>query len=156
MIRIIVAFDRKRGIAKGGVQPWSIPEDEAYFMQHTTSHGGIVLMGQKTLEAIGQPLPNRRNIVLSREMHEAEGVVYTQDLDKFLLNHMEDIWVIGGASVFEQTINLADELYITKIDADFGCDQFFPEFEHSFDRKSVSELHTQNGFIFTYETYTKL
>lgn len=156
MIRLIVATDIRRGIAKHGGQPWYLPADEQYFNEQTTSHSGIVLMGQKTFEVIGRPLPDRRNFVLSREMRPGDGVTYVQDIDRFLQELQEDLWVIGGLSVYEQTLPLADELYITHIDADFGCDVVFPEYEHSFELKQTSDLHTQNGFIFTYSVYTKL
>ena len=156
MIRLIAALDQKRGIAKAGVMPWNIPGDLKYFHDKTKTNNGIILMGQKTFEVIGRPLEDRRNYILSRDQQEADGVIYIQDLDKFLMSQMEDVWVIGGASVFEQTINQADELYITKIEADFGCDQFFPEYEHVFDLAETSELHTENGFIFTYNIYKKL
>lgn len=156
MIRIIVALDQKRGIAKHGGQPWYIPSDEQYFKEMTSSKGGVVLMGQKTLEAIGHPLENRANFVLSREARQAEGLTYIQDIDKFFGEQTGDVWVIGGASVFSQAINVADELYITHIQADFGCDQQFPEYEHVFEERSSSELHTQNGFIYTFHIYGKL
>jgi dihydrofolate reductase len=156
MIRLISAIDQKRGIAKNGVQPWNIPADEQYFYEQTISHGAVVLMGQKTFEVIGHPLKERQNYVLSRHVHSGDGVIYIQDLDKFLHEQENDIWIIGGASLFEQGIVVADELYLTHIEADFGCDQFFPEYEHVFDLKQTSDLHTQNGFIFTYSVYTKL
>lgn len=156
MIRLIAAIDWKRGIAKAGVQPWKIPADEHYFSQMTQSNGGIVLMGQKTFDVIGHPLPERRNYVLTHQMKPGDGVIYVQDLDKFFNEQTEDIWVIGGASVFEQTIVVADELYLTQIEADFACDQFFPEYEHVFELKSQSDLHTDNGFLFSYKVYGKL
>lgn len=156
MIRLISAVDQKRGIAKAGVQPWDIPQDLSYFYQQTTSNGGIVLMGQKTFELLGQPLKDRRNYVLSRQPRSGDGVIYVQDLDQFLNSQHEDVWIIGGASLFEQGIVVADELYLTCIEADFGCDQFFPEYEHVFEPIETSDLHTENGFIFSYKKFKKL
>jgi dihydrofolate reductase len=156
MIRLIAAVDQQRGIAKGGVQPWKIPGDEQYFNEKTSEGGGIVLMGQKTFDVIGHSLPGRRNYILSHQPRTGDGVVYIQDLDQFLIQQTEDVWVIGGASLFSQTIVVADELYLTQIEADFGCDKFFPEYEHAFELATTSDLHTENGFIFRYKTYKKL
>lgn len=154
MVRLIAAIDRQRGIAKGGLQPWKITTDEEYFKDKTHLFGGNLLMGSKTFEVIGHPLPNRRNFVLNKDENlHIDGVELVRDLNDFLQNFHEDIWVIGGASVFEQTLAHADELYLTCIDADFGCDQFFPEFESVFQETEKSDLHEENGFIFTYRVY---
>lgn len=154
MIRLIAAIDRKRGIAKGGVQPWKIPEDEIYFKDKTHLFGGNVLMGGKTYEVIGHPLPNRRNFVLTTDTTPIEGVEIVNNLSYFLQSFPQDLWVIGGASVYEQTLEKADELYLTHIEADFGCDQFFPEFKGIFEPTENSGMHEENGFIFTYAAYT--
>jgi dihydrofolate reductase len=135
MIRLIVAIDRKRGIAKHGYQPWYIPDDEAYFIRQSKSYGGNVLVGGTTF----------RDSFKSKPLSERTSL---KD---------QDIWVVGGASVYTQVIDagLADELYITHIDADFGCDQFFPEYESKFHLSSQNEPSEQNGFHFTYARYTR-
>jgi dihydrofolate reductase len=156
MIRLIAAIDRSRGIAKGGLQPWKIPADEQYFKDKTHLYGGNILMGKKTFSVIGHPLPNRRNFVLTQDEGEnVEGVEFVRDLDGFLQNFHEDIWIIGGASVFDQTIDRADEVYLTHIEADFGCDQFFPETAEKLELTEKSDLQEENGFIFTYRVYKK-
>jgi dihydrofolate reductase len=154
MIRLIAAIDRKRGIAKNGDQPWHVPEDEKYFKQQTMQYGGNVLIGRKLYELIGRPLKDRRNIVLSQSQEHIEGTEVAKDLS--ILNTLSDVWVIGGASVFEQTISQADELYITYIEADFNCDLFFPEFEHSFRLVKEDDLREQNGFLFRYCVYERI
>jgi dihydrofolate reductase len=156
MIRLIVAHDLKHGIAKHGFQPWYLPDDEQYFNKQTTSHGAKVLVGRRTLlDTIGHPLKNRQNFVLSRDKPATElDITYVDDLTTFLDALSDDIWVIGGASVYEQIINRADELYVTSIKADFGCDQFFPVYD-AFTLTKDSDLHTQNGFIFSYQVYKK-
>lgn len=153
MIRLIAAIDRKRGIAKGGVQPWKIPEDEIYFKDKTHLFGGNVLMGSTTFEVIGHPLPNRRNFILTKDTNKIEGVEVVNNFAFFMESFPQDLWVIGGASVFEQTLEKADELYLTHIEADFGCDQVFPEFEQKFGVAEKSDLHEENGFIFRYIRY---
>lgn len=154
MIRLIAAIDRNRGVAKGGVQPWKIPSDEEYFKDKTHLYGANILMGSKTFEVIGHPLPNRRNFVLTQDKGvEIDGIETVNDLQGFQQDFKEDLWIIGGASVFEQTLPNADEVYLTHIDADFGCDQFFPEFDSKFELAEKSDLHEEHGFIFTYCRY---
>ncbi len=155
MIRLIAAIDTKRGIAKGRLQPWYIPNDEKYFLEQTSKWGGEVLMGSKTYEVIGHPLANRKNYVVSRDAVTVNGAEIVSDLDGFLKSFERDLWVIGGASVFEQALPYADELYLTEIQADFGCDQFFPDFTASFMPFGEDSLQEQNGFIYKFAVYTK-
>lgn len=158
MIKMIVALDQKRGIGKKGFQPWYIPKDEAYFSRQTKLHGGHVLVGSTTLKTFKGPLAERTNYVLTRGKEPIKGAVVVNDLDAFLKNQTEQgLWVIGGASVFEQVIKTGkvDELYITRIEADFGCDQFFPDYEGSFVLREQSETLEQNGFKFSYTIYDR-
>lgn len=157
MIRLIAAMDLKRGISKQGVQPWNIPNDMQYFVSLTK--GGDILMGNVTFEMLKNALSDRKNFVLSHETKEIPGAVVVDNLDRFLGDYIDkDLWVIGGANVFDQVIaaGKADELYLTKIDADFGCNQFFPEFEQKFRLVEQSPLHEQNGFIYTHNKLVKL
>lgn len=157
MIRFIVALDRKRGVAKHGYMPWSIPEDEAYFTDKTKSLGGNVLTGGITFREayLGKPLNDRRNFILTRDTQPIEGAEVVNDLNGFLNNFKEDLWVAGGAKVFEQVIDQADELYLTQIDADFGCDQFFPNYEDKFELAQKTEVKEQNGFKYFYAVYKR-
>ncbi|MFA6088201.1 dihydrofolate reductase [Mucilaginibacter sp.] len=155
MIRLIAAIDQKRGIAKGGVQPWNIPTDEKYFLEQTSKWGGEVLMGSKTYQVIGHPLPNRKNYVVTRDAVAVNGAEIVNDLDSFLKGFGRDLWIVGGASIFEQTLPYADELYLTKIEADFGCDQFFPDYDATFMPFGEDPLQTENGFIYKFCVYTK-
>ncbi len=154
MIRLIAAIDRNLGIAKGGMQPWKITTDEQYFRDKTLEFGANILMGRKTYEVIGHVLPDRRNFIVAREGDlQIPGGEVVNDLMHFIHNFQDDIWIIGGASIFEQMLPLAHELYLTKIDADFGCDQFFPHYDQAFALAEQSELHEENGFIFTYNKF---
>lgn len=159
MNRLIVAMDRKRGMAKQGIFPWYIPEDEEYYDKQTRTYGGNVLMGNTTFKTLHGPMPDRRNYVLTHDKTPISGVELVHDLDKFLKDFQDtDLWVIGGANVFSQVMQAdrADELYITHIEADFNCNQFFPEYEQSFKLAEKSDLHEQNGFIFSYARYVKI
>lgn len=160
MIRLIAAIDQKRGIAKHGFQPWYIPDDEAYFARQTKTHGGNVLVGGTTYRDSfkSKPLTERTTYLLTRSHEAINGVQLVHDLEQWITSRSnQDIWVVGGASVYRQIIdnNQADELYLTFIEADFGCDQFFPEYQANFQLLSQSEPHDQNGFHFSYACYSR-
>jgi dihydrofolate reductase len=158
MIRLIAALDRRRGIGKHGGQPWSIPDDERYFSDKTKSLGGNILVGSTTFKTFRGPLVDRHNFVLTSHDDPLEGATLVHDLTQFLQDFADkDLWVVGGAKVFEQVIQAgrADELYLTHIDADFKCDQFFPDYEAAFKLVEQSDPYEQNGFHFTYARYIK-
>ena len=162
MIRLIAAIDQKRGIAKDGEMPWDIPEDEAYFTSQTKKYGGQVLTGSKTFELAykNKPLADRHNYILTHKSVEILGATVVNELKEFLekMNRDQlDVWVAGGAVVFEQVMKLgfADELYLTEIDADYKCDQFFPAYKSDFKLVNDSGLRQQNGHKFAYKIYSK-
>lgn len=152
MIRLIAAIDQRRGLAKLGELPWHLPDDLQRFKLLTLQHGAIVVMGRKTYESIGRQLPGRRNVVLS---HRQLAGVETVDSLQAALAASSDVWVIGGESVFDQVINKADELELTIVEGDFGCDQFFPDYSDAFKLVRKSEVHRQNGQSFHYETWRR-
>lgn len=160
MILFIAAIDRKLGIAKRGGMPWFIPEDEQYFTTQTKTRGGNVLTGGKTFRNTyhNKPLVDRQNYILTRQDEPIEGVTVVHDLMKLLDEfNDEDLWISGGAEVFKEIMEAgkADALYLTHIDADFGCDQFFPEYENAFKKVEESKVREQNGFKFTYARYER-
>ena len=160
MIRLIAAIDRKRGLAKHGSLPWYIPEDEKYFTDQTKAYGGHVLTGGTTFRNTykAKPLVNRHNYILTHRDEPIEGAEVVHDLADFLKGFQDkDLWVAGGADVFEQIIQAgqADELYLTHIDADFRCDRFFPVYEDAFRLVEQTKTREQNGFNFTYARYAK-
>jgi dihydrofolate reductase len=161
MIRLIAAIDRKRGIAKQNVIPWHIPEDQAFFDSETKKHGGHVLTGEVTFRVtyLGQPLEDRKNYILTRKTEPIAGAKVVNDLAAFLPEFADkkDLWVSGGAAVFQSVVELGygDELLITHVDADFGCDRFFPAFEDAFTVAEQGDPREQNGFHFTYARYIR-
>lgn len=159
MIRLIAAIDRQRGIAKHGYLPWYIPEDEKYFTDQTKLFGGNVLTGGVTFRNTyhNRPLAGRQNFILTHSTDSIEGASAINDIETFLSDFHADLWVAGGSGVFEQVManGLADELYLTHIDADFGCDQFFPDYESGFKLLEQSGQKEQNGFNFRYARYKK-
>jgi len=127
-LTLIVATDRNNGIGVNNTLPWRLPEDLAFFKRITSGHA--IIMGRKTFDAIGRPLPNRRNIVVTRNpawVHA--GVETTNSLDQAVAIAGEgegEVFIIGGAQIYRDAISLADRLIVTEIDAEFACDAFFP------------------------------
>ena len=156
MIRLIAAVDRRLGIGKHGGQPWYLPTDEQFFSSKTKENGGIALTAKKTYLTFQGPLPERKNYVLTHDETPLPGAELVHDLPGFL-EGQSDVWIIGGGQLFKQCIDegLADELYLTHIDADFGCHVFFPEYKDKFELVEQSDLHEENGFIFRFATYRK-
>ncbi len=145
-INVIVAMTRRRVIGKDGALPWHLSEDLKLFKAHTT--GNTIIMGRKTFDSIGKPLPNRRNMVVSKSIGEAEkvtGVEYFPDLEHALEAAQEGegrIFIIGGASIYRQMIEKADRLYISLVDGDYEGDTFFPEIREDIWKVTATEPHT--------------
>jgi dihydrofolate reductase len=126
-LTIIVATDALRGIGINNTLPWRLPEDMAHFKRLTTGHP--VIMGRKTFESIGRALPNRRNIVITRNpgWHH-EGVEAAASLQQAIeLVGQERAFIIGGAQIYAEAIKCADAVIVTEIAKTFDCDAFFPE-----------------------------
>lgn len=159
---IIVAINKKRVIGKDGQIPWHIPEDLQRFKQLTTNH--TVLMGRKTFESIDKPLPNRGNVVISKNQNLFKSLRLGK-IDNTLkifpsiesalsnLQNEEKVFVIGGGEIFRQTIERADELLLTLVENDEEGEVFFPEYKHLIGTIFVlKKEEKQRGFSFlTYE-----
>ena len=127
MISIIVAIARNYTIGSANSMPWHLPEDFRHFKQVTM--GKAVIMGRKTYESIGRPLPGRRNIVITRNTDlRIEGCEMATSLDEAiaLCDTTEENFIIGGGEIYRQAMPIADKLYITHIDAEFEGDTRFP------------------------------
>ncbi len=126
MLSLIVAVAKNRVIGYENKMPWHLPAELAYFRRITTGHP--IIMGRKTFQSIGRPLPDRRNIVVSRNAtFAAEGIDVSTSLEEALgLCSADDPFVIGGATLYAEALGAADQLYITEIDADLKGDTFFP------------------------------
>ncbi len=131
IISLIVAMANNRVIGKNNQMPWHLPADLGHFKAVTL--GKPIIMGRKTYESIGRPLPGRRNIVISRNHdYKAEGCDIAGSLEEALalVNEAEEIMIIGGGHLYSQAIPLAKRLYLTFIDLDVDGDTQFPEFEY--------------------------
>ena len=131
-LSIIVAMDRNRVIGRGGVLPWYISSDLKNFKKITM--GKPILMGRKTHDSIGKPLPGRENIILTNnKKYSAEGCTVKNTLDEVYLycEKQLELVVMGGAILYSQTLDKADKLYITEVNASVNGDTFFPEYKSS-------------------------
>jgi dihydrofolate reductase len=155
MIRHIVSLDASRGIAKGGTYPWHLPGDMEYFKRQTLSYGGVVLMGSKTYKTIGHPLTGRDNVVASRQSEVIPGVTVISDVARFLATQTTDVWVIGGSELYEQTMPMANELYVTEIAANYDCDVFYPDYQHDFILKSKSIVYEEDSVSYVHCIYER-
>ncbi|RBW69495.1 dihydrofolate reductase [Bacillus taeanensis] len=129
MISLIWAMGQNQTIGKDNDMPWHLPADLAYFKKVTSGH--TVLMGRKTHESIGRPLPNRKNIIITNnKAYKAEGCIVVHSVKEALTHTKEDeVFVIGGAQIYEVFLPFADRLYVTHIKQDFDGDAFFPLFD---------------------------
>ena len=126
-ISLIAAFAEEGVIGKDGKIPWTLKEDLKHFRNKT--EGCSVVMGRKTYESIGRPLPNRLNIVMTRNPKRQEGikeVSNTKDALKVASSYSDEIFIIGGEKIYEEFLPLATKMYLTKIDIKVNGDTFFP------------------------------
>jgi dihydrofolate reductase len=153
MIRLIAALDSQRGIATDSGIPWKLPADTAYFRQKTET--GLILMGRATYDEFASPLHDRENYVLSRATATLRaGFHAVADLRQLRKAHPgEDVWVIGGATVYQETIAEAEELLLTQVLHDFHCTKFFPPHQAAFARTDQSPGHEEGGIGYRFETW---
>jgi len=144
-LSIVVAMDDNRLIGNNNQLPWHLPADLAYFKKLTT--GKSILMGRKTYDSIGRPLPNRRNIVITRNSKiSISGCEVVSSVEKALIltKDEDEVMVIGGASLCEQLLPQINRLYITKIDGEFEGDIYFPQYDDLNWRQVSSESHPKD------------
>lgn len=162
MISILVARARNRVIGRSNDLPWYLPADLRHFKELTTGHS--VLMGRKTFDSIlarlGTPLPNRQNIVVTRDRHfQVSGAIVVHSIDEALkLTESEEVFVIGGAQIYEQVLPFTDRMYITEVAADIDGDTFFPELEQGAWRETSREPHKKddkNQYDYAFVVYER-
>jgi dihydrofolate reductase len=154
MITLIAACSKNRVIGKDNQLIWKVPGDLKRFKELTTGHP--ILMGRKTFESIGRPLPNRTNIVITRDKKwKQEGcLVYNNFEDVLSLFEKENLFIIGGGEIYKSLINLADKIELTLIDKDFDGDAYFPEIDSNW---TVEKVESQScpEFNYSYITYIR-
>jgi dihydrofolate reductase len=143
----IAAMSLNRVIGQGMKIPWHLPEDFKWFKKMTT--GQIVVMGRKTFESIGKPLPNRTTLVLTRSPQPIAGVQTISDLSQIDLNsEPREVFICGGAQVYQQALPLCSDLYLTLVKRVVEGDVFFPAYEHLF--APVEEIFNGDEFKITH------
>jgi dihydrofolate reductase len=158
-ITFVVAMDRNRGIGKANQLPWRLPEDLAHFKRTTIGH--TVIMGRKTFDSIGKPLPNRRSIVVTRDpswRHEGVETANSPQQACALAQGAAEAFIIGGAELFIETLPLADRMVVTEIDGEFDCDTFFPEIDSDqWKETERQDYHSAtNGLAFAIVIYERV
>tara|TARA_B100001093_G_scaffold518051_2_gene601575 strand:- start:1666 stop:2166 length:501 start_codon:yes stop_codon:yes gene_type:complete len=163
-INIIVATEQNNGIGQNNTLPWDFRKDMKYFSNITKgNYNNAVIMGRNTYESIGNPLPKRYNIILSKSIKittENTSVFHNiGDAITFCKNkHFEDVWIIGGETIYKQFLDLhlhlIDNIYITKIMKDYECDTFFPCISDHFKMISSSSI-TENDTVLKFLIYSK-
>lgn len=140
--------------------PWHLPKDLKHFKEITSGHP--IIMGRKTYESIGKPLPNRTNIVISRKKDWfEEGILIVGSIKeaiKFGQKIDEDIFIIGGGNIFEQTMDIADKLEVTEIKTNIEADTFFPKIDPKIWTKTDEVCHEKdekNNFDFCFQTFQR-
>ena len=154
MVSLIVAYDRNKLIGKDGKMPWFIDGELRRFRELTT--GNVVIMGRKTIEAIGKPLPNRVNIVISRDKNY-DGCIMARSFDEAMEKAREtglEIYITGGSTVYAPAIDIVDKMYITEIDAEYEGDTYFPDFDENDFIRIVDEEITE-PVPYKYCTFTR-
>lgn len=156
MISLIVAHDEKRVIGYQNDLPWYLPGDLKYFKEMTM--GKPMIMGRKTYDSIGRPLPGRRNIVITRNKDfAAEGIEIVGSLEEalVLVEGEAEVMIIGGAQIFEQSMAIADRLYITFINHSFKGDTYFPSYDDWKQISCLDPIESDEGYTFQYCIYEK-
>ncbi len=160
MITLVVAMGLNREIGVDNKLPWHLPKDLKHFKEITSGHP--IIMGRKTYESIGKPLPNRTNIVISRKKDWfEEGILIVGSIKeaiKFGQKIDEDIFIIGGGNIFEQTMDIADKLEVTEIKTNIEADTFFPKIDPKIWTKTDEVCHEKdekNNFDFCFQTFQR-
>jgi len=164
MLSIIVATAKNNAIGKSNQLLWHMPADLKFFRKTTSGH--TIIMGRKTFESVGQPLPKRRNIVITRqENYQADGIEVVNSFEDALAlceneRETDEVFIVGGAQIYEQALPLADKIYLTLINHEFEeADTFFPEIndeEWQLEDVEHRENDEKNPYDYSFLVYTKI
>jgi dihydrofolate reductase len=164
ILSFIVAVSENNAIGRDNNLPWNLPEDLKFFKR--TTMGKPVVMGRKTYEALGRPLPGRQNIVLSRQKDLAlpEGVLLFDNVQDSVAwlekGDFEEVFIIGGGIIFEQALPIAERLYITRVHTTIpDADAFFPDIDHTHWKLTWEEPHNadeKHAYAFTFQQFERI
>lgn len=156
IVSLLVAMDERRGIGKQGGLPWRLSTDMKRFRQLTMGHH--IVVGRKTFESIGKPLAGRQMIIITHDPHyRVDGCFTVHSINEAIelaqRHHESELFICGGAEVYGQTLDLAERIYLTQVQADSDADTFFPEFSRDEWIEQSSEPHAadeKNEHPFTF------
>jgi len=133
IISLIAAMGKNRTIGKNGKLPWNMPSDLKYFRDKTK--GKTVVMGRKTYDSIGRPMPDRTNIIITRDQdYKTEGCIVVHSVEEAIkeaekINANQELMIIGGSQIYKEFLSKANRIYLTIIEGEFEGDTFFPEYD---------------------------
>lgn len=161
IVSIIVAMDEKRGIGVGNGLPWRLSSDLKRFRQLTMGHH--IIMGRKTFESIGKPLPGRENIIVTRNPdYKAEGCLIAQSVDEAIMladrRGESEAFICGGAQIYAQSLKRADRMYLTLVHTETNADTFFPQIGEPFwveEESAYYPADEKNQYPSTYKVLVK-
>lgn len=158
IISLIAAMEECNGLGFKNTLPWHLPADLSHFKAITL--GKPIIMGRKTFESIGRPLPKRHNIVLTKTIFNAEGISVVTSMDEALsiCKGIDEVMIIGGASIYAQSIYRAQRLYLTRIHHHFKSDVYFPLWNPEEWTLISSELRLkdkENSYDMTFEQFNR-
>lgn len=156
-VSLIVAYSTNRTIGRDNTLPWRLPGDLAHFKR--TTMGCPVIMGRKTWESLGRPLPGRRNIVITRQTgYQATGAEIATSLDQALemTRDLTEVFVIGGAQIYAESLSVASRIVATEVHAQIPGDAFFPELDsNTWQETSRSQQPAENGLSYDLVEYRR-
>jgi len=159
-ITIVVAISENNAIGKDNQLLWHLPADLKHFKNKTT--GKTIIMGRKTYDSIGKPLPNRRNIVITRQQGlQFAGIEVVNSLHEglALCKDENEVFIIGGAEIYKQALPLVDKIELTRVHQEFEADAFFPELDQETWKETWKEDHLpdeKNKFAYTFATLERV
>lgn len=163
MVSIIAAMGKDRGLGFGNKLPWSLPDDMKRFRDLTQGH--VVIMGRKTYESIGKVLPDRKNIIVTRNPdYKVPGGTVVGSMKEALQEARseggadQEIFVVGGGEIYKLAMPYVDKMYLTFVDAEIPADTYFPEFDEGNWRVIDTTPHAtddRHAFAFTFKTYER-
>ena len=159
MLIQIAAIAQNNAIGKNNELLWHLPDDFKHFKTQTTGH--YIIMGRKTFESFPKPLPNRTHVIISRNKNfDFENCISVKSIEEALkiIPKNQDAYIIGGAEIYKQTINIADKLEIARVHHTFEADAFFPEIDLKIWKLEKEIFHPKDEkhlYSFTFQTYSR-
>jgi len=158
IVSIVVAIAENHAIGKDNQLLWHLPKDLKHFKEITS--GGTVIMGRKTYDSVGKPLPNRRNIIITRQQIEIAGceVVNSLQAGLDLCREHKEVFIVGGAEIYKQAMPLTDKIYLTIVHESFEADTYFPEISKDIwkeTERTDHEADEKNPLSFSFITFER-